>query len=455
MDSRGATGGAGGPWAPYVPDEQAPWDLRRVVHLHRRAGFAATWDELKRDLCDGPGPSVGRLLDRKARGLGVPDDFEHVAGLSAGADIKAWWVYRMLCGPDPLTERLVLMWHNHFATGNDKVRSNAAMRRQNETFRALARAPFGTILDALARDPALLIWLDAPANRKSRPNENLARELMELFSLGVGHYSEDDVKEASRALTGWTVRNDAFAEHLDEHDDGEKTILGRRGRWRGSDLVAMLREHPATAQRLAWRITTHFLGEGAVDRAGLAALADGLRRNNLDVGWALATILRSRAFFADDTLGTRVLGPVEFVVGTARILELFRPPPSTLLLADWSARLGQDLFAPPNVGGWPEGRAWLTHQGLVGRANYAAALVGGRLFDRQEPVAVLALAERHGFGGADAVENFSAALLLGAPTATAPRGRVPAIGETGATARAEAARRTFARTLASPEAQLF
>jgi uncharacterized protein (DUF1800 family) len=455
MDDRRKVDGAGGPWAPYVPDEKSPWNLRRVVHLHRRAGFGATWDELQRDLRDGPEPSIGRFLGGKAHSSGVSDDFEHIARLMAGADIKAWWLYRMLCGPDPLTERLVLMWHNHFATSIEKVGVRAPMRHQNETCRSLARAPFGRLLEAMARDPALLIWLDAPTNRKGRPNENLAREMMELFSLGVGHYSEGDVKEASRALTGWTVWNGAFAEHLDEHDDGEKTILGRRGRWRGSDLVAMLREHPATSVRLAWRIAVHFLGEGAVDRASLAALAEGLRRHDLDVGWAVATILRSRAFFADNALETRVLGPVEFVVGSARALELFRPPPSTLLLADWSARLGQDLFAPPNVGGWPEGRAWLTHQGLVGRANYAAALVGGRLFDRRAPVDILALAERHGFGGADAAAGFAASLLLGTPTATAARDTAPAMDGGDAAARDQAARRTFALALASPEAQLF
>jgi uncharacterized protein (DUF1800 family) len=453
LDDRRKADGAGGPWAPYVADKDSPGNLRRVFHLHRRAGFAATWDELQRDLKDGPEPSIRRLLDGKSHSVGDRDDFEHVARLMAGADIKAWWIYRMLFSPDPLTERLVLMWHNHFATGIDKVRSPAAMERQNETFRALARAPFGMLLDAMARDPALLIWLDAPANRKGKPNENLARELMELFSLGVGHYTEGDIKDAARALTGWTVWNGAFAEHLDEHDDGEKTVLGRRGRWRSPDLVAMLREHPATADRLAWRISTHFLGEGAVDRAALATLAEGLRRHDLDVGWAVATILRSRAFFAEGALGTRVLGPVEFVVGAARALELFRPPPSTLLLADWAARLGQDLFAPPNVGGWPEGRAWLTHQGLLGRANYAAALVGGRLFDRQERVAVLALAERHGFVGADAASVFSAALLLG--TSTDARSPSRPIENGDAPARAEAARRVFARALASPEAQLF
>src|SRR5262245_41086458 len=185
-------------WGRYEPSPDAPWDLRRVVHLHRRAGFAATWDELRRDLKAGPEASVGRLLQGKAREDAVPGDFESISGLLADAAVasndparlKAWWVYRMLFGPDPLGERLTLLWHDHFATSNLKVNDLAAMRRQNETFRRLARAPFGELLEAAVREPALLAWLDAPANRKGHPNENLARELMELFTLGVGHFGE-------------------------------------------------------------------------------------------------------------------------------------------------------------------------------------------------------------------------------------------------------------------------
>src|SRR5215470_4510173 len=196
------------PWTPYEPSRTTPWDLRRVVHLHRRAGFAATWGEIQRDLKDGPKASIDRLLTGKARADGVPKDFADAAALLAGyagdpERLKAWWVYRMLFGPDPLTERLALMWHNHFATSIAKVNDAGAMRRQNELFRAHARARFGELLNAAVRDPALLVWLDAPANRKGKPNENLARELMELFTLGVGHYTEADVKEAARALTGW------------------------------------------------------------------------------------------------------------------------------------------------------------------------------------------------------------------------------------------------------------
>src|SRR5438045_4549667 len=148
-------------WEPYVPDTHAPWNLRRVVHLHRRAGFAATWGEIQRDLKDGPKASIDRVLTGKARADGVPKDFAGVAALLVGSAgdperRKAWWVYRMLFGPDPLTERLVLMWHNHFATSIAKVGDVGAMRRQNEVFRDLARAPFGKLLAAVAHDPALL-----------------------------------------------------------------------------------------------------------------------------------------------------------------------------------------------------------------------------------------------------------------------------------------------------------
>src|SRR4051812_23540336 len=219
-------------WASYTPGPEAPWNLRRVVHLHRRAGFAATWGEIQRDLKDGPQASLDRVLAGKTAMEGVPPEFQKTADLlgeSAGPSgdpgrLKAWWVYRMLFGPDPLTERLTLMWHNHFATSNLKVENLAAMRRQNDLFRRLGRGPFGELLRAVVRDPALLVWLDAPRNRKGHPNENLARELMELFTLGIGPYTEADVKEAARALTGWGIKDEAFAEAQASHGQGEKTI---------------------------------------------------------------------------------------------------------------------------------------------------------------------------------------------------------------------------------------
>ncbi|MBI3464476.1 MAG: DUF1800 domain-containing protein [Planctomycetes bacterium] len=411
-------------WVPYAPHDKTPWDLRRVVHLHRRAGFAATWAELQRDLADGPGVSIDRLVKGNGRSQGVPDDFERIAGLLADAAVpsgdaarlKAWWIYRMLFSPDPLGERLTVMWHNHFATSNLKVRDLAAMRRQNEIFGEFARAPFGELLPRVVKDPAMLVWLDAQANRKGHPNENLAREIMEVFTLGVGNYTETDVKEAARSLTGWTVKNGEFREHDQSHDDGDKTIFGHTGRWRGDDLVRMLLEHPATSRRLAFRICELFMGEEAVTPDAFDQLADGLREHELNIGWAVETVLRSEAFCSDRNIGNRVRGPVEFVVGSVRALEMFDPPPSTLILAEWCAALGQDLFYPPNVFGWPGGRSWITSRSIIGRTNFASALVDGSLRSPASPVDGLGLAQKNGSVRelTDGIDFFSQ-LLLGQP----------------------------------------
>jgi hypothetical protein len=450
---------ATGLWTPYAANDQAPWNLRRVVHLHRCAGFAATWGEIQRDLKDGPKASLDRVLAGKAATDGVPEEFEKTADLlgesaaSSGdpARLKAWWVYRMLFGPDPLIERLTLLWHNHFATSNLKVENLAAMRRQNELFRKLGRGPFGVLLSAVAHDPALLVWLDAPSNRKGHPNENLARELMELFSMGVGHYTEADVKEAARALTGWSLDDEAFVEIAVRHDAGEKRILGHAGPWKGDDLVRLVLEHTATAQRLAWRVCELFLGEKAMKIADVGALADGLRVRRLDMGWAVETVLRSRIFFAEENLGHRVLSPVEYVIGAARALELFDPPSSTLVLAEWCGRLGQDLFYPPNVGGWPSGRSWLTTRAVIGRANYAAALLDGKRVGRPGPLDALALAHRH---RQDDFIAFYTRLLLGRKPAPAWSARLAAGVGPKLADEAEAARRMVALILAMPEAQI-
>jgi hypothetical protein len=447
-----------GCWAPYTPDEQTPWDLRRVAHLHRRAGFAGTWDELQRDLKDGPDRSINRILRGQAR-LSVPDTFDTVAGRLADAGdpagLKAWWLYRMYHGPDPLGERLTLMWHNHLATGNEKVRDVPGIRRQNDIFRKHGRGPFGELLKAVLHDPALLIWLDAPSNRKGRVNENLGRELMELFTLGVGHYTEQDVKEAARCLTGWKVAHDTFRAWAPDHDDGEKTVLGRKGRWTGDDLVHLLLEHPTTSHRLAWRLGECLMGEKAVDAAALDALAAGLRTHGLDISWAVEAVLRSHAFFAEANLGSRVLGPVEYLVGVPRALECFDPPPSSLLLGEWSAQLGQDLFYPPNVGGWKGGRTWLTTQGIIGRANYAAALAEGRLWASHVPLDGLALARKNQRGrDLDDLLSFAAEVLTGAPPGAAWHKRLRAALGPKATLGPEIARAGIALVAASPEVQM-
>jgi uncharacterized protein (DUF1800 family) len=393
----------------------------------------------------------------------VPADFERVsasmadAALSSGEAVrlKGWWAYRMLFGPDPLGERLTLMWHNHFATSNLKVDDLRLMRRQNETLRKHARAPFGEMLGALARDPAMLYWLDAPANRKEHPNENLGRELLELFTLGIGNYGEPDVKEAARALTGWSVEAGEFRDVPANHDNGEKTILGRKGAWKGEDLLRILLEHPATGRRLAARLCEQFFGEGALEPADVAALADRLRRDRLDIGKAVETVLRSRAFFAEKNLRTRVLGPAEYVIGAARALEMFEPPPSTVALADWIGFAGQDLFYPPNVFGWPGGRRWLDTRCVVNRTNFAAELAAGAGAGRAEPLDALGLAKRHRRGGSlkEAIDFF-ARLLLGAPPSAEMRTRLGRALPDKTPLGPDTARRAAVLMLASPEAQL-
>lgn len=435
-------------WSAYQPDDTMPWNLRRVVHLHRRAGFAATWSEIQRDLKEGPAASVQRLLDGKSDSR-APGEFAATADLLADAAVaanepgrlKAWWIFRMLFGPDPLGEKLTLMWHDHFATGFAKVQDLGAMRKQNDLFRKYARAPFSEMLNAAVRDPALMIYLDAPANRKGHANENLARELMELFTLGIGNYSEKDVKEAARTLTGWTVSDGEFQDNAKAHDDSQKSILGKKGKWNGNDLVKILLEDPATSERLAFKLGRLFFGENGVSIEARKSLAKGLREHHLDIGWAVGVILRSHAFFDDSDIGTRFIGPVDYVVGAARALELFDPAPSTLALADWCGRLGQDLFDPPNVGGWPAGKTWISARNLIGRANYVTALLDGPNAGRPSPFDPVAFANKY---GVQSGPDLFGRLLLGTELPAELKNKLAMTD----------GRRLVALLLASPEAQL-
>jgi uncharacterized protein (DUF1800 family) len=435
-------------WTPYVPDDKAPWDLRRVVHLHRRAGFAAPWQELERDLKDGPEKSIDRLV-KGMEGPSTPEGFATTADLlaesavSAGeiGRLKAWWFYRVLFGPDVLGEKLTLLWHDHFATAQSKVRDVALMRRQNDTFRKHARGKFADLLTASVKEPAVLVYLDAPANRKGHANENLARELMELFTLGIGNYSETDVKEAARALTGWTVEDGQFTVNAGRHDTGAKSILGRKGELTGDDLVKTLLGHPATADRIVFKLCRLFFGEKGVPAEARKALAAGLRERALDISWAVTTILKSHSFFAPENMGNRVLNPVEFVAGTVRALGLFDPAPSTLALADWSARMGQDLFEPPNVGGWPGGRGWIHTRSLIARSNFVAALIRGPNVGRREPYDPRSAARAAGFSDPAGVLTYHHRLLFGVDPSAEMRRR---IGEANAAI----------VLLSSPEAQL-
>jgi uncharacterized protein (DUF1800 family) len=222
------------PWARYVPRPDDPWDLRKVAHLHRRAGFGATWTELHRDREAGPDASIDRLLHPPQL---REEEFKAIEAMRRMVSPDLCWLHRILYWPDALREKMTLFWHGHFATSIKKVESVRLMDRQNETLRTCALGGFAALLEAVIADPAMLIWLDGATSKKEKPNENFAREFLELFTLGAGHFTERDVREAARAFTGW-VRQDsrdrfpepAVARDPEQVDDGPKSFLGREGR---------------------------------------------------------------------------------------------------------------------------------------------------------------------------------------------------------------------------------
>ncbi len=403
MDDSPLLNDPGRAWAPYEPSSDSPWDLARVAHLHRRAGFSAPWSVLQRDLKDGPGPSIDRLLDGEPRGGDGLSASEHselmdamasrVAASGNLARLQGAWLYRMVFTPHPLRERMTLFWHDHFATSNAKVASTLLMQRQNDALRALALGSFPEMLAMISRDPAMLKWLDCTANRKAHPNENYAREVMELFTLGRGHYTEKDVQEAARAFTGSFVQNDQFRAVPSQHDDGEKTILGRTGRFSGTDVEAILLDQPACAEYLCGKLFESFVnGVRAPTRVLVAPLAEAFRRSNYDIKAPVEMILRSSIFHDSATRRTLVKSPVEFVVGTIRALEILRPTASADAMSDATSKMGQALFVPPSVAGWEGGPSWVNTTTTLARSNFALGLLGkdGGLGGRFDAKALLA-----------------------------------------------------------------
>jgi uncharacterized protein (DUF1800 family) len=450
-------------WAPYEPDSDAPWDLARVAHLHRRAGFSAPWATLQRDLHDGPSASVQRLLDGESTSAdGKPaSEFEalademarQLAPAAALARLQGIWLYRMVFTGHPLRERMTLFWHGHFATSHAKVQNPGLMQRQNDLFRAHALGDFKALLAAVGKDPAMLIWLDSTANRKAHPNENYAREVMELFSLGRGHYSEKDVQEAARAFTGWFVARDRFQEIAAQHDGGSKSILGRTGAFGGDDVPGILLAQPACAEFLCGKLVRQFVTEiDTVPAEVIAPLAKAFRESGYDIRVPLATILRSNLFYDPQVRRRRVKGPVEFCVGTVRALEVLKPTVQAEALAESCTRMGQSLYAPPSVAGWDGGASWANSTAMLTRTNLALALISAESATLGRRLDPAILAKRHGFDDAPGIARFYTDLLV-------QDGFDAKVRETVAAAVRKAAPATSAReaatlVLTSPEYQL-
>ena len=400
-------------WQAYRPDSKNPWDLAKVGHLYRRAGFSANSGELDQALADGPEKSISRLLS----GAAGKDSFERqMAEMAASldfnneAELRAWWLLRILQTPHPLEERLTLFWHNHFATSNAKVRNLHYMFAQNQLLRRNALGSFRMMLGEISKDPAMMIWLDTNLNKKGAANENYSRELMELFSLGIGHYTEQDVREGARAFTGWEIKGDKFSFNAGEHDDGSKKYLGQEGKFGGEDIVRICLEQDACANFITGKLFRFIVSETIPSSPELLKpLADRFRQSDYNMRELVETMLRSNLFFSPAAYRTQIKSPVDFAVGIVRALE---GQVGAVPLADALEGLGQRLLSPPSVKGWPGGEVWINSTTLLLRHNLALNITStadNRFGRRTDPAE---LVRKHGKKTDDEIVAFFVRLFL-------------------------------------------
>lgn len=400
------------------------WSREHAAHLLERAGFGGTPEQIDRLAAAGPQRAVSFLVDyelvpndllapfessqsaidrlsevvretalqrQAADSMEMQPSMEMQAMEMASVDaaqlnqaartalrqvdnheihrLTLWWGDRMLRTHRPLEEKMTLFWHNHFATSNQKVRDHQKMLGQNELFRRQATGNFGILLRYVARDPAMLIYLDNRANRRQAPNENFARELLELFTMGEGHYGEEDIKAAARAFTGWTIRDERFRYLERLHDGGTKAFLGHAGAYNGDDIISLILAHPRTAEFIAGEIYRAFVREDLPEdlRRQLGAV---LSEAHYEIKPLLRTIFMSRDFYCEDSRGALIKSPVELVISTYRKIGLAELP-TVPDFRDLTRDMGQHLFYPPNVAGWTGGMAWIDPATLLKRANFA------------------------------------------------------------------------------------
>jgi len=312
-----------------------------------------------------------------------------------GLEIKSWWMREMIETPAPLRERMTLFWHGHFASSLQKVNRSQAMWRQNQLLRGHALGNFRDLLHAVAKDPAMLVYLDGANSRKEAPNENFAREVMELFTLGEtsqgGRYTEQDIKEAARAFTGWSVERDDFSFRFRPafHDEGNKTIFGRSGNFDGDAALDILMEQPATARFIVSKLWKEFVSP-APDAVQVERIALRFRSSGYDIGTAVQELLLTDAFWAEANRGSLVKSPVDLVVGTVRQFDFLYSDATPFALK--AAQLGQNLLVPPNVRGWPCHNDWVTATTLLERKRFTEQLFRAVELKGESPMTPLEMA---------------------------------------------------------------
>ena len=384
-------------WSQWTPSPQQTWDRRKVTHLFRRAGFGANREEVDSAVKQGMLPTVDRLFSQESCPAFDREMKPMERILTSSQDplqLAACWLLRMRQTPCQLLEKMTLFWHGHFATNADKVQNSRAMLNQNRLLRENALGKFAPMVEGVSRDVAMLIYLDSRANRKTRPNENYARELMELFCLGPGNYSEQDIKEIARCFTGWEVRRGEFRFNKYQHDKGVKSFLGTSGKFTGDDAVKIVLAQPAASRFIAKKLIRYLVVDD-IELTGdiCQPIADQLRETDFDIGRAIRTILTSRFFYSDQSIGHKVRSPVEMSIGLLRTLDASIDMNE---LANRVRGLGHLPLFPPNVKGWEGGRRWINASTYFGRANLVRDIVtgGDTIYSRGELSSVIKVNER-------------------------------------------------------------
>ncbi len=375
-------------------------DLALMAHLLRRAGFGATRDELDRYCAQGYSATVEELLHPE-RAEPLEEDVLRRYQIDQNSlmlieSSQAYWLYRIINTNAPLEEKMSLFWHGLFATAYGKLNHAKAVVNQTNTFRRQGLGNFRTLLIELSRDPAMIFWLDNKDNHKDAPNENYGRELLELFSMGIGNYTEDDVKNCARAFTGWTLANDEymsvrasrdsiwpsgridwqFEYRPEDHDDTEKYFLGRTGNFNGEDIIDIIAMRPATSWFIAGKLYNYFVSDTPNEEA-TAFLAEEYRKSNGDIRSMLRALFMSDYFKTEDVWYDKIKSPAELVVGTARLAGSFTTPQWDITnLASDANFMGQEILNPPTVEGWHTGTEWVDTGTLVERVNSSALVIG-------------------------------------------------------------------------------
>jgi len=424
--SRTAAVVASAPWT-WSARAASPIGFDEARHLLSRTSFGVTLEHIRSIEALDYGTAVDRLLDerpvdikvaapawiedspeqasrskaqlaaekRKAKREGLPAP-KLRPGQDQRRDLQFWWIEEMLVTDRPIRERMVLFWHNHFTSSLKKVHYMPALYRQNMLFRREALGNFAALLKEVARDPAMLIYLDGARSVARQPNENFARELLGLFTLGEGHYGETDIKQAARAFTGWGIDHAGrFAMYGDQHDNGEKNVLGKTGNLDGNDVLDVLLAHPQTAVTIVRKLWREFVSL-TPDDGEVVRLADLFRKGNYEIRPLLRALFESRFFRDPANRGSLIKSPIDLVVGTVHVLGVSALPQVELLRMLQS--LGQVPFDPPNVKGWPGGKRWITSYSLLLRQQFLRRVIDASNVTTANAAMSGAKPSRHGKG---------------------------------------------------------